>query len=348
MRAWKQSLFAMAMALGGCGEDGASAEDTALLCSDTIDNDGDSAVDCDDSDCQAIAAACSGGGSESEAEAEAEAEGEAVACPDAPGEPGAYVRTLKSGGLDRTFRLFVPDGVDPGVPAPLVLNFHGRGSNAQQQEFYSAMIAKADQAGFITVAGEGIGASWNGGPGCCAPANEKDIDDVQFARDLVAAVAASYCVDPRRVYSTGMSNGGYLSNRLACDAADVIAAVAPVAATLGVVACEPSRAVPIMMFNGTEDTLVSYAWAVQSFDAWRETDGCDGEPEVTFQMGDSTCESTLACADGAQVTLCTVEGGGHTWPGAAIPLPALGATTSDLDATDAMWEFFAAHPMPGE
>lgn len=286
-------------------------------------------------------AACggsSGGGSEPPPVAPA-------ACDGRTGQTGSFVETIESGGRERTFRLAVPDGIDLGQPTPLVLNFHGLGSNAAAQEAYAAMAAKAAEEGFITAAGQGTGNSWNTGEICCAPANEEGVDDVQFVRDMVAAISADYCIDPARIFATGMSNGGFMSNRLGCDAADLIAAVAPVASFLGLRDCAPSRPMPILMFNGTEDPLVPYGAAAGSSSGWAERNGCRGEPEQTFANGDSSCVTYPDCAGGATTTFCTVEGGGHTWPG-AIAIPGLGYTTTDLDATDAMWEFFVAHPKP--
>jgi polyhydroxybutyrate depolymerase len=289
-----------------------------------------------------LCAACGSGGGDAPPVDEGPAP---VACEGKSGESGISVRTLDSGGRERSFRLVVPDGLDLMQPAPLVLNFHGLGSNAGEQEAYASMIAKASEEGFITAAGQGTNNSWNAGQVCCAPANQEGVDDVQFVRDMVAAIAADYCIDPARIFATGMSNGGFLSNRLACEAADLIAAVAPVASFLGFANCEPSRPIPLLMFNGTEDPLVPYAAAAGSYQAWAELNGCTGEPEDVFANGDSSCVSYASCADGATTTFCTVDGGGHTWPG-GIPIPRLGFTTTDLDATDAMWDFFAAHPKP--
>ena len=289
-----------------------------------------------------LCAACGGGGGGSASPPD---DTVPVACEGKSGESGITVRTIESSGLERSFRLVVPDGLDPTQPVPLVLNFHGLGSNAGEQEAYAGMIAKAEEEGFITAAGEGTNESWNAGQVCCAPANQEGVDDVQFVRDMVAAIAAEYCIDPARIFATGMSNGGFLSNRLACEAADLIAAVAPVASFLGFANCEPSRPIPILMFNGTEDPLVPYAAAGGSYAAWAELNGCTGEPGNVFANGDSSCVSYGTCAEGANTTFCTVDGGGHTWPG-GIPIPRLGFTTTDLDATDAMWDFFAANPKP--
>jgi polyhydroxybutyrate depolymerase len=169
---------------------------------------------------------------------------------------------------------------------------------------------------------------------------------------MIDALSAELCVDPARIYATGFSNGGFLSHRLACERADRIAAIAPVAGVMGMPSCTPSRPVPVLHFHGTLDTLVPFEGSAQngfpsvrdSFAGWGERDDCTGEPAVTFAQGDTTCETYADCEGGAEVTLCTVTGGGHTWPG-GLPIPGLGHTTSEIAATEAMWAFFAAHPI---
>src|SRR5262249_33405984 len=160
------------------------------------------------------------------------------------------------------------------------------------------------------------------------------------------------CLDVDRIYATGMSNGGFMSHRLGCELANRIAAIAPVAGVLGV-ACSPSRPMPVMDFHGTADTLVPYNGGSQygfasvpdTIAGWAQRNGCTDTPAVTFSKGDSSCQTYQKCQAGVTVTLCTVQDGGHTWPG-GTPYPSLGKTTTDLSATDAMWEFFKQNPMP--
>ena len=261
---------------------------------------------------------------------------------------------IPSGGLTRTLAVHVPKSYDPTRPMPLVLNFHGYTSNAMQEDLLSQMSAKADAAGFIAIHAEGTGSpqSWNAGA-CCGTAASSGVDDIGFVRDLLTTAEARLCIDTRRVYATGMSNGGFLSHRIGCELADRFAAVAPVAGVLGVPACTPSRPMPIIHFHGTADSLVpyngnaamSFPSVPDTFAAWGARDQCTGMPTETFRMGDAHCSSYLSCAGGAQVTLCTVDNGGHTWPG-GTPVPSLGYTTTNLSATDAMWSFFQAHPLP--
>jgi polyhydroxybutyrate depolymerase len=215
------------------------------------------------------------------------------------------------------------------------------------------MSATADAHGFAVAYPAGLSTSWNAGI-CCGAAAVGLIDDVGFARAVVADASGKLCIDEKRVYSTGMSNGGYLSHRNGCESADLFAAIAPVAGVIGIPqqACAPSRPVPVIHFYGTADSLVPYAGggalgspSVADTDAgWAARNGCTGAPVTTYQQGLVHCETHEACDAGTQVTLCTVEGGGHCWPGqAACPF---GWSTTDISANDAMWEFFQGFSLP--
>lgn len=273
-------------------------------------------------------------------------------CTGKTGQPLDSTWTLPFHGEDRTFQVHVPASYDPIKPTPLVMNFHGYSSDAAQEELLSRMIDKSNAEGFVTVHAQGHANSWNAGA-CCGDAAAKGIDDVGFVSAMLDALEEKLCVDAKRVFATGMSNGGFLSHRLACDLSDRIAAVAPVAGVLGIAECHPKRAVPVMHFHGTADSLVPYDGsaslgfpAVQkTFADWATRDGCIGTPIESFKNVDAHCSTYSSCSGGAEVTLCTVDGGGHTWPG-GTPIPSLGYTTPWLSATDRMWSFFVAHPMP--
>ena len=255
-------------------------------------------------------------------------------------------------GDGRTFDLLVPASYDPNVPTTLVINFHGLLSNANQQAWFSQMNEHAEAAGIIVAYPQGVGSSWNAGS-CCGSAANQEVDDVAFVRELVEHLSTVLCVSPKRVFATGMSNGGFMSHRLACEASDVFAAIAPVAGVLGVdTATCGARAVPVMHFHGTADLLVPYEGGGvtgspsvdETIDFWVGHNACATGPEVTFQQGDTTCETWTDCTDGANVTRCRVEMGGHCWPGNAICLS--GASTAEIHASAAALDFFAAHPMP--
>lgn len=263
--------------------------------------------------------------------------------------------TIPSKGRDRTVHVHVPTKYDATKGTPVVFNFHGYTSNADEQAAYTGMNRKADEAGFIAVHAEGIGQqqSWNAGA-CCGEAMETKVDDVALVGAILDELEAKLCADTKRVFATGMSNGGFLSHRLACELANRIAAVAPVAGVMGIPTCLPARPVSVMHFHGTYDTLVPYDGVDSSDrkfrsvaatrDGWAQRNACTDLPRTTFENGDVKCTTQDKCAAGAEVTLCTVEGGGHTWPG-AIPI-GVSKTTQSIRATDAMWEFFQKHPMP--
>lgn len=252
--------------------------------------------------------------------------------------------------LDRSYVVYIPPGYDHENPAPLVLSFHGYSNSPQQQEDWSGLSEKAARAGFVLVYPSGTGAisGWNGGD-CCGSM----VDDVGFVGALLDTLQAELCIDPRRVYATGFSNGGFLSHRLACELPDRIAAIAAVAGLMGIDDCAPARPMPVLQMHGTGDFVVPYGGsAVLGFESvaetiagWVERDGCRGEPVVSYMQDEVTCERHEDCDAGVEVELCTIEGGGHTWPGGADIFGA-GPTTQSLSANDRLWDFFVAHPLP--
>jgi len=264
-----------------------------------------------------------------------------------PAIAGEYVLDLASGGGQRSARLHLPPAVTDGAALPLVISLHGYNSNAAQQERLSQMSAKADAAGFVAAYPEGIGnpQEWHFGPG------EGAQQDVGFIRDLIGLIERSLPIDPKRIYVTGISNGAEMSYRLACDLADRVAAFAPVAGGyLTAMDCRPSRPVPAVAFHGTADNLLPYTGMPPLLEpvhagaeSWASRNGCCAQAKVIDQQGDVTGEEWSECREGADVVLYTIAGKGHSWPGSAMPAA---ITTKDISATDAIWDFFAAHPMP--
>jgi len=279
----------------------------------------------------------------------------AVTCVGRSPQPLDDVWTLTTGGFDRSIRVHVPATYDPTRPTPILLGFHGYTLTAQIHESQSHMIAASDAEGFIAVHADGTGVvqGWNAGA-CCGEALTNGVDDVAFVGALLDELEARLCVDEDRVYATGFSNGAFLSHRLGCELADRIAAVAPVSGVMGIDPCTPSRPMPVFEVHGTGDLIVPYDGGgvtgfrsvAETIAGWADRDQCPvGAPVQTYAMGDATCESRQGCAGGAEVTLCTIDGGGHQWPGGE-PFPGGGFTSTDLIATDAIWAFFAAHPRP--
>jgi polyhydroxybutyrate depolymerase len=286
----------------------------------------------------------------------------AFTCSGKTGKPGERTISLQSGGLPRTSIVHVPDSYDPTHGSMLVLNFHGFSSAGWQEALLSRMSGAADQRGFIVAYPEGVATSWNAGD-CCGTAWTDSVDDIAFTKALLDKLESDYCIDPKRVYATGMSNGGFFSHRVGCELADRFAAIAPVAGVLGLPAsqCKPSRPLPIIDFHGTSDPLVPYdggtpilptlgaglvfTSVADTMRFWQLNNGCSGDKKTIYQHGDATCVEWPDCQARATTVLCTIDGGGHTWPG-GLPVPPLGKTSSDLDATSTMLDFFQAHPLP--
>lgn len=276
-------------------------------------------------------------------------------CQNKRAQPVDSVWTISSSGLDRTSRVHVPSTYDPAQAMPVVLNFHGFTSNDWQEQMLGLMNKKADNEHFIAVHPKGLGtpASWNAGKCCGEFSVGEDANDVKFVSDLLDELEARLCVDTHRVFVTGMSNGGFFSHRLACELSTRIAAAAPVAGVLGIESCTPARPIPIMQFHGTLDPLVPYNGSgfpthfpsvPDTLSDWAKRNGCSATPNETFRKNEAHCARYAPCTNDAVVELCTVDGGGHTWPG-GVPIP-VGYTTYALNATDRMWDFFTAHPLP--
>ncbi len=267
--------------------------------------------------------------------------------------PGWYAgETVEVDGETREYALFVPTGYDEDAPTSLVLNFHGLLGNPLQQADFSQFNDTAEARGLLVAYPAGVGNSFNAGA-CCGTAHSEGVNDILFARELVDQLLGELCIDPRRVYVTGMSNGGHMAHTLACRAADVFAAAASVTGVLGLAPsdCQPSRPISMMDFHGTGDLIVQYNGAGPGYppvkpmmEGWAERDGCDGASEITFSEGDMVCETWPNCADGVEVTLCTVDGGGHCWPGNDSCL--FGESSTALHASEAIADMFAQQLLP--
>jgi polyhydroxybutyrate depolymerase len=273
------------------------------------------------------------------------------ACGRPPPQGGAW--TVMHEGVARTFHVRLPSSFDNEQPTPLVLSFHGRAVNAALQEAGSGFTATGDAEGFIVVYPEGLGAqpSWNAGA-CCGESMQENVDDVGFVDAMLDRLESELCIDTARVYANGLSAGGYMSYALACERADRFAAVASVAGMTAVFPCSPARPIPVLHFHGTDDAIVPYeptsGFSAMSVDnqinAWAERNGCAGPPSVFLNEEDVLCERYDSCNDGAEVALCTIDGGGHQWPG-GVSIPFLGANTDAISATQMMWDFFSAHAL---
>ena len=268
-------------------------------------------------------------------------------------DPGTHKnQTVDVNGTARSYELFVPVTYKPDNPSALVLNFHGLLGNPAQQADWSQFNQSAQLRGMLVAYPAGIGNSFNAGA-CCGEANSQGVDDIGFARALVDKLLAEHCIDPRRVYVTGMSNGGHMAHTLACEAADVFAAAASVTGVMGLPPseCQPSRPISIMDFHGTADSIVAYGGYGPGYppvdammEDWAERNGCSPVSEVSFQEGDVTCESWPGCDGDVEVTLCTIDGGGHCWFG--NPDCLFGASTTTIHASERIADMFLLQTLP--
>lgn len=246
-------------------------------------------------------------------------------CLSATATAGDSNQTVLVAGVARTYVLHVPTAYVGSSPTPLVVDFHGIGGSGAKERASSPYPTKLDPDGVLMAFPDGLkgpaGTAWNVGPCCVA-----NVDDVAFARALVAQVRTLACVDPSRVYAVGLLTGGGMAHYLACQAADVFAAVAPAAFDLlaeNVDTCTPPRPVSVISFRGTADSRVPYQGGPSSlvpgmpltflgaqptFAKWAEIDGCTGPASAADANG---CSTYSGCAGGADVVLCTKQGGGE-------------------------------------
>jgi len=227
---------------------------------------------------------------------------------------GNNTMSLTVGGNEYPMIVHAPPSYDGTTRLPVVFDFHGLGGDETQMQFLSGWASLGDTEGFITVFPGGVDNAWNAGL-CCSSTPT----DVEFVRAAIDTLNSEACIDIRRVYASGCSNGGGMSFRLACEAADVIAAVAPVdfdcVVGAGCGECSPARPITEVQFRGTDDSMVPYegsgafSGAQNNLATWGDINQCTGSPAPLQQ--NSSCEAYPTCADGVQTILCTVQGGSH-------------------------------------
>ncbi|HEX6311855.1 MAG TPA: PHB depolymerase family esterase [Acidimicrobiia bacterium] len=281
--------------------------------------------------------------------------------------------TTTSGGVERWYFRHVPPAHDGDEPLPVVIDLHGYLEGADVHKVHSDLGAYGDEQGFVTITPQGTGdpVRWDA---------TVDSADMEFVGDLLDEIGATLCVDERRIFVTGLSNGAFMTSAIACAYADRIAAVAPVAGIRVIDDCDPDRPVPVVAFHGTEDGFVSFDGGLgddaadlpapdgsgrtvgdlpeardaaggpsvpEITAAWAERDDCRAKPRRRA-VADDVTRVRYRCPDGADVVLYRVEGGGHTWPGSEFSQAiesVTGATTFSISANEVMWEFFEQHPL---
>ncbi len=263
-------------------------------------------------------------------------------------------------GLKREFITYIPAGIRNQDKPPIIISLHGRLGTAAGQMKFADFKPVADREKVIIVCPQGIDRSWNDGRG--TPANAKGINDVKFIDQLINYIINTYHADVARIYVTGMSNGGFMTSRLACELNNRIAAIAVVAASMDEdLGYQPSKPIPAMYIQGTKDPLVPFTGGQMKKGAggtiygheellkkWAATDNCNTKPLITnmpVKVNDGTSvikEEYINPANNLKVTGFTIVDGGHTWPGGSQYLPKfiIGPVTKNLDACEEIWKFF--------
>ena len=296
--------------------------------------------------------------------------------------PGNHTVRLQVGGRTRHYIVHVPPQAREAPPRPLavVLSFHGGGGSAKGMQAYARTDALADREGFLVVYPDGTGRwgrrllTWNAGS-CCGYALTHHVDDVAFVRALLDDLARRTPVEARRIYATGLSNGAMMAYRLAAEAGDRIAAIAPVAGGMVVDAIRSPRPVPILHMHSLDDPRALYGGGLgppfpftntrvmqPNMDSviarWTAFDGCPGSPTVGKKQqgrpGSAAAAHTATpytygpCALGSEIVLWKLTGAGHTWPGAGVQSwqKYVGPATDVIDANTLMWRFFQRFTLP--
>ena len=283
-------------------------------------------------------------------------------------------RTILHDAVERTYQVYLPKNFDKSNPTPLVFALHGgggTGSRFEKDVSEGSLTSAAEARGMILVTPDGIDKRWNDGR-TEHFGGDRMYDDVGFISALIDRMIEDYGVDPKRVYATGISNGGLMSFRLALDLSDKIAAIAPVTAQVSkaVESKVPDFPVSLMLVNGVEDPLVPYDGGCIN-NLFNEDD-CRGEVLSTDEsiakfLGYNQCATSgeteaiidqvpndgtgveitryNTCADNTDLVLVKVIGGGHTWPGGAqyLPINAVGAVSEEINASEMILDFFLSH-----
>ena len=267
--------------------------------------------------------------------------------------------TLMSGGLSREYILYVPAGYTGNTAVPLVFNLHGYTSNNLEQLFYADFRPIADTANFLIVLPNGTldaqgNRFWN------TFLSNSNVNDVGYMRDLLNYLQTNYNIDAQRVYSTGMSNGGFLSYSLACEMNDRITAIASVTGSMiqsKLTACNPQRPVPVMEIHGNADNTVPYNGLPSAtfvsipslLNTWAGFNNCSPVPTIIQVPNINTTDGCTAERQlysggdkGSTVEHYKINGGGHTWPGSAFTI---GITNQDFSACREIWRFFSQYKL---
>tara|TARA_X000001036_G_scaffold386161_1_gene381100 strand:- start:2036 stop:2995 length:960 start_codon:yes stop_codon:yes gene_type:complete len=313
---------------------------------------------------------CGGGGGESSAEAVQP--NSSIQTPIPEPSPAPYLNSITNNlnaqakgtingeinykDITREFILYVPSSYNDSIKQPLVFNFHGYGSNAYEQMNYGDLRSQADANGFILVhpdALDDIGGTsyWNMGGWSVS-----EHDDLEFIDNLINLLVDKYSINTERIYSTGMSNGGFFSFHLACNLNASFAAIASVTGSMSFETydeCNARKPTPILQIHGSSDTVVPYAGlsvimkpVMDVMEHWRINNSCDDFIHAVPGIipGTSSWTETYLfdnCLNQTQNIHLYVQGAGHIWPGSIF------ARIKDPNASQIIWEFFSKYDING-
>jgi polyhydroxybutyrate depolymerase len=304
---------------------------------------------------------------------------------------GSYVFYVNFDGMERAYRIHVPPAAASGKPLPMVINMAGATQNAQIEEILSNMDPNADENGYLAVYPNGTRISkvltpdpvakqaqygWNAGECCGLPVTKK-INDVGFLEKVIANVASRTPVNLRRIYMTGISNGGMMAYAMAAEASTHVAAIASISGQVELPTIHPTRAVPTMEFHSVNDPIAKFDGVpnknprlvlsvMEGIHQWVHADGCSSTPHVgreivgaagSISAGETATPITYSgCRDGAKVVLWRFTGSGHVWPGSPLNmgpkknwiLTGSGRGIIIVNADETMWKFFSQYELPAK
>jgi polyhydroxybutyrate depolymerase len=271
---------------------------------------------------------------------------------------GMIQQTLRQGGIDRTYYLYTPANYRANQPAPLILGLHGGQSQATRFAETTNFNQLADRTGTLVAYPVGIDKNWNDGRNSDSLPQS---DDVAFIRAVIDDIQRQRSVDPKKIYATGISNGGFMTQRLACELSDRITAFASVASTFAAPlqsTCKTGQPISMLMINGLQDRFVPVEGGTMtrgkggtilslqdSMDLWRDRAGCATNPQVTRRGQTVKIMNYPRCSGNVGVANVVISDGGHTWPGGFNqPRALVGKTSTQIDATQYIWDFFQSQP----
>ena len=284
--------------------------------------------------------------------------------------PGDYTFSIVHDGRTRLYRVHVPQKYSAATAAPLLMAFHGGGGDMEYMASDKAygLISKSEAEGFVVVFPNGISklnsgkfATWNAGT-CCGNARDQNVDDVGFVKQIIGNLTRQLNIDRNQIYATGMSNGGMMTYRLACEMSDTFKAIASVAGTDNTMSCTPKAPISILHIHARDDDHVLYNGGagkpfrdmskVSDFTSvpatiskWVKLDHCNPRPQRVLDTPGAYCDKYSQCRDNVAVQLCVTETGGHSWPG-GTKIRGGEPASQAISADDVMWAFFTSIRSP--